>query len=256
MGLEYMDIYFIVLIVLVVLLLLALVKSVQYYLSRKTLEQINLSLKKEKELLQHKIQAMEVENSTFRLNPHLFKNTLNSIQGYAYRTHYALEKLGGVLDYILYDSNALYVSIQDELEFAHNFIELNKIKLSPLFDLTVSVSAEESNPFFTERIMAPLTTAHLIENAFKHGDLQSPDAFISIVYVLTEKEFKLIVSNKINKTPMFSQRSGIGKESMEKRLEMLYGSACRLEYSVDAEIYTARLTLDLLHAKDKVHSAG
>jgi LytS/YehU family sensor histidine kinase len=229
---------------------------IRYYVRKRSLEQANLLLSKEKEALQYKIQALEIQNSTFRLNPHLFKNTLNSIQGYAYRTHYALEKLGGVLDYILYDSNALYVSIEEELGFAHNFIELNKIKLSPLFDLNVSVSVEESNPFFKEPLMAPLTTAHLIENAFKHGDLQSQDAFISIVCTMSEKEFVFTVSNKISKTPIFSQRSGIGKDSMEKRLEMLYGNACQLEYSMDEEIYVARLTLDLLHAKNKVYSAG
>ena len=186
----------------------------------------------------------------------LFKNTLNSIQAYAYRTHHALEKLGGVLDFILYDSNVPYISIKEELEFAQNFIDLNKIKLSPLFDLTVEIKLDETNTFYKENTIAPLITAYFIENAFKHGDLQSSDSFISILFELKGQEFTLIVSNKINKGPAFNHKGGIGKENMKRRLGILYGNSCTLNYSVEEDIYTAHLKINLLHAKNTMHPVG
>jgi LytS/YehU family sensor histidine kinase len=222
-----------------------------YYHKRK-LVQLNEILQKENKEFLNRIHSLELENSKFRLNPHLFKNTLNSIQSYAFRTYQVLEKLGGVLDYILYDSNVSYISIKEELEFAQNFIELNKIKLSPIFDIRVRMIVNEANPFYNEALIAPLISAYFIENAFKHGDFQRKDAFISIMFELKEDEFDLTVSNTINKSPMFSSKGGIGKENMKKRLEILYGNSCRLNYSVENDIHTAHLKIKLRDVQNKM----
>ncbi|WP_449398940.1 histidine kinase [Chryseobacterium wanjuense] len=67
------------------------------------------------------------------MNPHLFKNILNSVQSHAYQTYMSLDKLANVLDYILYESNNKFVSPKEELNFALSLIEINKIKVNPLF---------------------------------------------------------------------------------------------------------------------------
>ncbi|MDO8930581.1 MAG: histidine kinase, partial [Bacteroidota bacterium] len=61
---------------------------------------------KENQVLEFKYQEMEskynqieLENLDSRLNPHLFKNILNSVQSHAYQTYFALDKLSNVLDY-------------------------------------------------------------------------------------------------------------------------------------------------------------
>jgi len=106
----------------------------------------------EKRLLESKYQDMEgrynqieLENLDSRLNPHLFKNILNSIQSHAYQTYFALDKLSNVLDYILYDSRKKFVTPKQEVEFALNLIEINKIKLSPLFELKVKLKKFRRN---------------------------------------------------------------------------------------------------------------
>ena len=213
-------------------------------------------LQKENKEFLNRIHALELENSKFRLNPHLFKNTLNSIQGYAFRTYQVLEKLGGVLDYILYDSNVSYISIKEELVFAQNFIELNKIKLSPVFDLRFRLIVNESNPFYNEPLIAPLISAYFIENAFKHADMQSKDAFISIIFELNDDEFDLTVSNKVNKNPIFNSKGGIGKENMKKRLEILYGPAHRLNYAIEDDMHIANLKIKLREVKNKLPHTG
>src|ERR1700741_4173091 len=116
-------------------------------------------LKKEKEEKLSTANASEFEHTKFILNQHLFKNTLNSIQGYAYRTHMALEKLGGVLDYVLYDSGEQLITLQQELEFAKNFIELNKIKLLPVYDIRIKETIDTNNTFYAQPVIVPLITA-------------------------------------------------------------------------------------------------
>jgi 3-deoxy-D-manno-octulosonic-acid transferase len=56
------------------------------------------------DLLELKVNNLQLETLESRLNPHLFKNILNSIQSHAYQTYFALDKLANVLDYILYES--------------------------------------------------------------------------------------------------------------------------------------------------------
>lgn len=55
-------------------------------------------------LLEMKVNDLQLETLESKLNPHLFKNILNSIQSHAYQTYFALDKLANVLDYILYES--------------------------------------------------------------------------------------------------------------------------------------------------------
>src|SRR5262249_47735334 len=75
--------------------------------------------------LEDKLDASALKNVESRLNPHLFKNILNSIQSHAYQTYFALDKLANVLDYILYDSRNKFVTPKEEIAFALNLIEIN-----------------------------------------------------------------------------------------------------------------------------------
>jgi LytS/YehU family sensor histidine kinase len=171
--------------------------------------------------LENKIDSLQLATLEAKLNPHLFKNILNSIQSHAYQTYYALDKLANVLDYILYESRKKYVTPKEEIEFALNLIEINKIKLSPLFELKIKQKINESEPLFEQHYLAPLISIDLIENAFKHADLQSSDAFIAITFEFKESIFSLTVANKISpQQPLKKEKGGIGSETLEQRLKI------------------------------------
>lgn len=207
--------------------------------------------------LKHKINTLHLETLQSRLNPHLFKNILNSIQSHAYQTYFALDKLANVLDYILYESLNKFVTPKEEIEFALNLIEINKIKLSPLFELKVKTKISEAEPLFEQRLLAPLISIDLIENAFKHADLQSTDSFISVVFEFREDTFSLTVSNKISgQTPMKKQNSGIGAETLEHRLRIIYGDHYKLDRFTEGDVFIAHLKINLLEHKNKVPVAG
>lgn len=155
-----------------IVLLLAL--AVIYLIIKlKTLE----NKKKEAELhfksLESRVDNLQLETLESKLNPHLFKNILNSIQSHAYQTYFALDKLASVLDYILYESRHKFVTPKDEIEFALNLIEINKIKVSPLFELKIKTKINSHDALYTQKLLAPMISIDLIENAFKHADLQS-----------------------------------------------------------------------------------
>lgn len=196
--------------------------------------------------LERKYETIELENIDTRLNPHLFKNILNSIQSHAYQSYYTIEKLSNVLDYVLYKTPKQLVTPRDEINFINNLIEINKIKLSPLFDLRTKILMDERDSFLERKVIAPLVTIDLIENAFKHADTQSDDAFISIIIELKDGFFTLSVSNKISaKTPLKKESGGIGVSSLEKRLKHLYKDRYKLHKMIDDKIYAVSLKIKL-----------
>ena len=216
---------------------------------RKMAEQI--------EQLQGTFNTLQLESLESKLNPHLLKNILNSIQSHAYQTYFALDKLGSVLDYILYESKSRFVTPREEIDFALNLIEINKIKISPLFELKVKNRIDEAEPLLHQKLMAPMVSTDLIENAFKHADLQSADAFISIVFEFRNDTFQLTVSNKIStRQPIKKERRGIGKKTLEQRLNIIYGSNYSLDSFIEGDVYIAHLKINLLDHKVKMLTAG
>lgn len=224
---------------------------------------LRVLLKEKKEIqkrftaLQDRVDGLQLDTLESRLNPHLFKNILNSIQSHAYQTFFALDKLANVLDYILYDSQQKLVTPQEEIAFAINLIEINKIKISPLFDLRVKTKINENEKLYEQKLLAPLISIDLIENAFKHADLQSADAFISVLFEFKDHCFSLTVSNKISdKKAMKKERSGIGATTLEQRLRIIYKNNFELEKHTDNLIYTVHLKINLLDYKNQMLITG
>lgn len=207
--------------------------------------------------LELKVNGLKLETLESKLNPHLFKNILNSIQSHAYQTYHALDKLANVLDYILYESQKKFVSPREEIEFALNLIEINKIKVSPLFGLKVKTKINEDELLYEQPILAPMVSIDLIENAFKHADLKSPDAFISIVFEFRDSCFYLTVSNKISDHKTLKKDySGLGSNTLDQRLKIIYNNNFKLDKFIEDDVYIAHLKINLLEYKAQMLASG
>ena len=204
--------------------------------------------------LENKVNSLHLEALESKLDPHLFKNVLNSIQSHAYQTYFALDKLANVLDYILYESRKEFVSPKEEIAFALNLVEINKIKVSPLFDLKVKTKIKEDmEPLYEQQLLAPLVSIDLIENAFKHADIQSPNAFISITLEFTNNQFILTVANTISSEPTLKkEKSGLGLKTLEKRLKIIYENDFELVNHIENNVYFAQLKINLFEHKIKM----
>lgn len=216
-------------------------------------EKKKAALEQKFQQLEGRVNNLQLETLESKLNPHLFKNILNSIQSHAYQTYFALDKLANVLDYILYESRNKFVTPKQEIEFALNLIEINKIKVSPLFELKIKTKINENEPLYDQELLAPLISIDLVENAFKHADLQSSDAFISIIFEFKDNHFGITVSNKISsKNPMKKEKGGIGNETLEQRLSIIYKDHYKLERFIEGDVFIAHLKINLLEHKAKM----
>jgi sensor histidine kinase YesM len=196
---------------------------------------------------------LQLEQVQVELNPHLFKNTLNAIQSYAYKAHVSLDRLGSLLDFILYDSKSGLISVSEEIEFLRNFVELNKLRLNPLFEIRFKTEVDENDTLYTKPLLVPLVSSHLVENAFKHGNLNSKDGFIDLSISLKDGIFYCIVTNKINHSPAETGKGGFGKGNLKKRLEIAYKDYYELTYRIEDNVHCAILKIDLNGYKNSLH---
>lgn len=243
-------------IVLLVLVLIALSVITVLVLRIKRLRQVRKDLENRFVEMENKVNTLQLQTLEARLNPHLFKNILNSIQSHAYQTYFAMDKLSNVLDYILYESQNRFVSPREEIEFALNLIEINKIKLSPLFSVNIKKKIDEQDELYDQKILAPLISIDLIENAFKHADLQSPDAYIAITIEFRDNSFSITVSNKISgKSGFLKEKGGIGAATLEQRLRIIYKTCFKLQRYTEGDVYFAHLKINLLEHKNQMLTA-
>lgn len=228
--------------------------SLYFFLRNRKIHHQNEALQTQLKEFNNQIRPLQLEVLEAKLNPHLFKNILNSIQSHAYQTYFAIDKLSNVLDYILYESRKEFVSPKEEIAFALNLVEINKIKVSPLFDLKVKTKInEDMEPLYEQRLLAPLVSIDLIENAFKHADIQSPNAFISITLEFKNNHFILTVSNTISSEPTIKkEKSGLGLKTLEKRLKIIYENNFELVNHSENNVYFAQLKINLFEHKIKM----
>ena len=152
------------------------------------------------------------------------------------------------MDYILYESDDKFVKLKDEVSFAQNLIEINRLKVSPLFDLHMRVKIA---PEAGDLMIAPFITINPIENAFKHADLQSENSFISIVFEVSGSRLLLSVTNKVQPNTVYRNmiQGGIGNRSFKSRLDKLYPNRYQLTTEQKEGVYYVKLEMEL-HADD------
>ena len=222
----------------------------------KQLEDSEKRLLEEEKKLKAEIHLKKLDNLRFALNPHSFKNTLNSIQGMARDTYESVRGLSGTIDYMLYDAQDVFVSLDKELEFANQYLVLFQKKLRPSFNIQIDLDLSHRPDFVNQYSIAPLITAGFIENAFQHGDTESSESFISVkIEIVDNRSVLYTVKNRIRAVP-HRGKGGLGQSKMKERLELLYPSKYHLEYKNEQGVFTSLLKLELHERKDLVHTGG
>ena len=126
-----------------------------------------------------------------------------------------------------------------------------------MFELKVKLKIIENEPLYHQHLLAPFISTDIIENAFKHADLHSSGAFISIIFEFYNNTFSLTVANRISeKAPIKKEKGGFGTEALEKRLKIIYNDHFKFEHFTEDNVYIAHLKIDLLEYKTKVLATG
>lgn len=204
-----------------------------------------LKFQKEKSELEVKNINIEKDFLKTQLNPHFLFNTLNNLYGLTVKkSDLAPEvvlNLSEIMSYNLYESNTEKVSLEKELDFIRNYVELEKMRYSTEKDIQLKIEGEENA---LGLLIAPLLTFTLIENAFKYG-LKSKHPFINIQIKIEKTAFSFIIENDAIFKENSNAYGGIGLENVKKRLQLIYPEKYEMNIGTENNIFTTTLKIDL-----------
>jgi two-component system, LytTR family, sensor kinase len=211
-----------------------------FYFLRAWYEQQRLA----QELLRDKAVA-QLELLKSQVQPHFIFNTLNNIYSLSLknnpRTSDLIYRLSSLLSYMLYDSRHEFIPVSKEMEYIHNYIELEKIRYGERLD--VAVNCFDTVDQFT---IPPLLILPLVENSFKHG--VSNDVGNSWIRIdisvkddwLTVKIENSRVADQVNGHAVYK---GIGMENVKKRLEIIYPDRHEFKWMGEGQSFLTILKL-------------
>ena len=177
----------------------------------------------------------ELKNLRNQLNPHFLLNTLNNIYALIAfdpdKAQSAVSELSRLLRYVLYDNQKEKVALGSEVSFIRNYIALMRIRLRS--DVLLETRIDISDESRTE--ISPMLFISLIENAFKHGVSPSEKSFIRIRLSESPEDIRCDITNSFHpKSSLDKSGSGIGLDSLSRRLELLYPGKYEWTYGPDS----------------------
>lgn len=183
-----------------------------------------------------------------QISPHFIFNVLNSLV-YLIRHKPAQAetitiRLSELMRYMLYESGDKQVTLDKEMEYLKNYVELQKIRFAEDVDIRLNLDTR-----FNGALIEPMLIIPFVENAFKHGIGMIESPVIDIKLQNGHERVSLIVKNKISDAPIEEKdgSSGIGLKNVRRRLELLYPGRHTLELTDEDGWFIASLDLYLMH---------
>lgn len=202
------------------------------------------ALKKQQSLKAIQLEA-ELNSLKSQVNPHFLFNTLNNIyslcQVNSKNAAPMVGKISEMMRYMIYDCNAPRVTLQKEIEYLQNYVELNQLKSHRKLNITFEVVGD-----IGQLMIAPLLLINFVENGFKHGDITLNDrGFINIKLKATDTTVIFEMRNSYRELHQGKAvQKGIGIENAKHRLALLYPNKHRLTLEKNGHVFTVELVLD------------
>ena len=184
-----------------------------------------------------------------QVNPHFLFNTLNNLFSIAQKnnddeTANGLLKLSQLMRYMIYESNVELVSLEKEITYIKNFIELQKLRFDnqDLLKVNLQITNNYKSIFICPMILIPF-----IENAFKHGLSMEDNNPIDISLSIENKTLNLKVKNTISNLKRDTNKinRGIGLDNVKRRLNLVYPDRHVLSIFSDNEFFYVDLKIEL-----------
>ncbi|GAB4029407.1 sensor histidine kinase [Spirosoma jeollabukense] len=198
-------------------ILLALLLSLTYWFYRHRIRQTarlhhfqiqTTRLERDKAQIQY-------QNLINHLNPHFLFNSLTSLNSLIItqpkEASVFLRKLSVIYRYILQNKNKELVSLQDEVSFAQNYIDLQTARFGQALQISVNI-----DPVYLTAQIVPVTIQNLLENTIKHNILEDESPLYIRIYTADDT---LFVMNTLQKKDFVETSNKQGLAS----LKSLYG---------------------------------
>lgn len=224
-------------------LLFILMISVSSFL--KIYEFWNENFKRKKEI-ETENRTTELNFLKSQLNPHFFFNSLNTIYSLSIskseKTSEAILNLSDLMRYMLGDKKDISINskvkLTDEIDYINNYIELQKLRITPNNKIAFICEGKTQNI-----IIYPLLFISFIENAFKFGVHPTDETTISITFRVEKNYLFFQVKNNNHFQKNSYDSFGLGNENSIKRLNLYYPSN-KLSITKESQ-YIINLRIDL-----------
>ncbi len=178
-----------------------------------------------------------------QIQPHFLFNALNNLLSMVNpfenpKLTDSFERLSQLLRYVIDEAQKDRVSINQEITFIENYIELQLLRFS---ENEVNVDFKVIGNYNTQMVEPGLFII-FVENAFKYGTEPEKIANIEIFFDLTKKDTILFqIKNKVMLKNVSGNGTGI--ETTKKRLELIYPNTHHLSISITDVEFFVDLTL-------------
>jgi len=161
-----------------------------------------------------------------QINPQFLFNTLTSIRALIEqkpdKAIYSIENLSEIMSYMLYETSAEKVFLEDEIDNINNYLNLQRVRYNPdfiSFDVT-----EDTNGLK----VPPMIFMPFIENVFTYGDTshRTPGIKITLKVAYNILSFEVMSYAKENKG---ESTGSFSLKNIKRRLDLLYGNNYTLE---------------------------
>jgi two-component system, LytTR family, sensor kinase len=203
-------------------------------------EELNRSNQLKSELAQTQLQMLRMQ-----LNPHFLFNAFNTVSmmvrtGHSKKANDMITLLSNLLRNSLMQNEKAYVTLQEEIDFCKQYLEIEAIRFSDRLKITIDIPPDALAFKVPNMILQPL-----IENAFKHGlvNLLESDALLSINATRNQNNWILNVHN----TGLLKKEStdGVGLKNIKERLKLYYGNDAAFNIHQDNGHVSATLSLPI-----------
>lgn len=194
---------------------------------------------------QLKLKEQELNYLKMQIHPHFLFNTLNTMYGFALKkaeeTPEMILKLSNLLDYLLYQVDKPFVSLEEEVNHIKDYISLEEMRFNNKLDISISENHESINSKIAPMILLPF-----VENSFKHGSIKDGKLKVNITINSTSETIKFIIEN--NSKTEANSNHGIGLDNIKKRLELLYKNQYYLDINTEDNTFKVELNLKQITA--------
>lgn len=183
----------------------------------------------------------ELLNLQSQVNPHFFFNMLNNLYGLidkdSEKAKQLILKLSDMMRYSIYEGQKEYVTLREEIDFIHNYIELHRMRYHKEITITFDVDVDNE-----QLQIMPLLFIILVENAFKHGvEVLRNHAMVKTSLTSNNGKINFHVENNFD--PEATGEPGIGLDNLRRRLALAYPNRHTFDTAINKDVFTAKLTL-------------
>lgn len=184
------------------------------------------------QLVQSQLEALKMQ-----VQPHFLFNTLHSISALLSKdtdgARKMITRLGDFLRLTLENSGSMEVTLQQEIEFLHGYLEIERIRFQDRLTTDIQVDPEVLDVRVPNLILQPI-----VENAMRHAIGNSTSGRVEITAVPRNGVVRIEVRDngpgiQVDRTLDPPRGRGLGLANTRARLAGLYGNAASFELNND-----------------------